>query len=242
MPSFAVISDVHSNLEALEAVLRDIDKRGVEEIHFTGDVVGYGPDPERCIHIVQENCTIRIAGNHDWAVLGLTPVYYFNNDARAAVEWTMGVLTETEMKILKGYEIMSRSARLDAVFVHGSPCMPDTWEYVLSVYDAERGLRAIDERFCFIGHSHVPFVIEMVGMEGVLIRGVEADIKEGARYMINSGSVGQPRDGDPRAAYLLFSGDRVEIIRVEYPVSKTQAKMEQLGLPYPLITRLAEGR
>ncbi|RMG03405.1 MAG: metallophosphoesterase [Nitrospirae bacterium] len=242
MPSFAVISDVHANLEALEAVLRDIDKRGVEEIHFTGDVVGYGPDPERCIHLVQENCSIRVAGNHDWAVLGLTPVYYFNDNARAAVEWTMGVLTETEMDILRGYEIIGRSARLNAVFVHGSPDSPDAWEYVLSVYDAERGLRAIDERFCFIGHSHVPFVIEKVGMEEPVIKGVVADIREGARYMINSGSVGQPRDGDPRAAYLLFSDERLEIIRVEYPVSMTQAKMEKLGLPYPLIIRLAEGR
>ncbi len=241
MSSIAVISDVHANLEALEAVLRDVESRGVEQIFFTGDAVGYGPDPCPCLDLIERCCTEKVAGNHDWAVIGHTPLEYFNENARIALEWTMYQLSEREMELLRGFKLQMVLKDNGLMLVHASPRFPDSWEYILSLQDAWRAFHHFDEQFCFIGHSHVPFIIELTGEGEIPEPRSKVSITGDSRYIVNSGSVGQPRDRDPRAAYALWEEDGVEIIRVVYDFRETQKKMAEAGLPSALIARLERG-
>ncbi len=237
----AVISDVHANLEALETVLRDIEGRGVEQILFAGDAVGYGPDPGQCLNLIERLCAEKVAGNHDRAVTGHTPLEYFNENARLALEWTLQQLSDEEMELLKGYEIQKSLKEPGAMLVHATPRFPDSWQYILSLQDAWRAFHHFDEQFCFIGHSHIPFIIELTDSGEIAGPVQEVAVSESSRYIVNSGSVGQPRDRDPRAAYTLWKEDGVEIIRVEYDFRETQQKMAAAGLPSALIARLEWG-
>jgi predicted phosphodiesterase len=237
----AVISDVHANLEALEAVLRDIEDRGVEQILFAGDAVGYGPDPGQCLNLIERVCAEKVAGNHDRAVTGHTPLEYFNENARLALEWTLHQLSDEEMELLKGYEIQKSLKELGAMLVHASPRFPDSWQYILSLQDAWRAFHHFDEQFCFIGHSHIPFIIELTGDGEIPEPRRKVSITRYSRYIVNCGSVGQPRDRDPRAAYAIWKDGCIEIIRVEYDFMMTQQKMTERGLPPGLIARLQWG-
>jgi len=239
---YAVLSDVHANLEALEAVLRDADKRNIEDILFLGDAVGYGPDPNECLELLERRCKILIAGNHDWGVTGLTDINYFNEYARHAIEWTMGVITDAHRKLLRSLPAGKEIKDDDMLLVHSTPREPEKWHYLLTLRDAEMTFDYFDNTFCFLGHSHQPFIIEKVPSGELLEYKKTARIKKSSRYIINAGSVGQPRDGDARACYIVVGNGGVEIVRIPYNIEAVQEKMRNEYLPYPLIERLSTGR
>jgi predicted phosphodiesterase len=237
----AIISDVHANVEALQAVMKDIKKRKLKEMVFLGDAVGYGPNPNECIEILTKNCRILLAGNHDWASIDLTEIEYFNQYAKAAILWTKGVLSEENRKLLKTFPIKKELNKDKVLLVHSTPKEPEAWHYLLTLWDAEINFHYFNEMVCLIGHSHLPFVIERLPSGEMVTYNSGSDLKNGQRYIINCGSVGQPRDRDPRACYAIMDDERVDFVRVEYDVKKTQKKMREAGLPLPLIERLSRG-
>jgi predicted phosphodiesterase len=239
---YAVLSDVHSNLEAVKVVLTDVEQKKIEDIVFLGDAVGYGPNPNECIDILVERCKILLAGNHDWGVLGLTDISYFNEYARYAIEWTRSVLTEKNSKILKSFPVKKESRADNILFVHSTPKETEEWHYLLTLGDADINFQYFDNKFCFLGHSHQPFIIERFPSGELVTYKESAPIKKGDRYIINAGSVGQPRDGDPRACYAIIDDETVEIVRIPYDIEKVQKKMGKVLLPSPLIERLSKGR
>ena len=239
-----VLTDIHANLEALDAVLADAGEW--EEMWFLGDAVGYGPDPAACVErLLELQPTHWLAGNHDWAALGRLDTSGFNPDARRAAEWTGRQLTPPLREALS-----SREPRVDLVepelcLVHGSPRHP-IWEYVLNAGVAHENFQAFSSRLCIFGHTHVPAIYEE-GVDGTLRLPFPPDDAQqavaGARWMVNPGGVGQPRDGDPRASYLLFDTehDTLRLRRVAYDLERTQAKIRDAGLPPRLAARLAYG-
>jgi len=237
-----VVSDIHSNLAALEAVLADMGS--VDALWCLGDVVGYGPDPNACLARLKELGTTCIVGNHDWAVLGHAALDDFNTDAALAALWTRERLEPELRAWLDG---CPQVQRLDPItLAHGSPRDP-IWEYVLSEGVARVSLDCFETLVCLIGHTHVPssFVQQPDGSVEAEYRSEGEVIVLGEqRLLANPGSVGQPRDQDPRAAYLIYDGDAGTLTwrRTPYPVEATQEKMRQEGLPPRLVRRLAYGR
>jgi predicted phosphodiesterase len=238
---YAVISDVHANAEALRAVLRDIKKRQIQDIFFLGDAVGYGPDPNESVRLLKSECKTLIAGNHDWGVLGLTETGSFNEYARMALAWTRGVLTVDNSEILRTAPLKAEMVKMGITLVHATPCEPENWRYLLTLADAEISFKYMHTDICFIGHSHRPFIMEMSPSGRVKSNKREMPKKEGCRYIVNAGSVGQPRDGDPRACYAIADEDRIELVRVAYDIQAIQKKMSDAGLPQILIDRLSHG-
>ncbi len=238
----AILADVHGNLAAFQAVLHDIEERGgAEEMWCLGDIVGYGPDPSACIALLRKYEHLCVAGNHDWAAIGKVDISDFNPEAAAACLWTGRQLSEDDVRFL---DSLPRTLSCGVfTIVHGSPREP-IWEYVLSTQSAQANFRFFDTRYCLIGHSHVPLVFELVG-ESCLLRELPAELELGEnRLIINPGGVGQPRDGDPRAAYAIYDdeGDKVYHYRVPYDIEATQKRMVEYGLPKFLVTRLSYGR
>jgi len=238
---YAVISDVHSNLHALHAVIRDMESHHIDEAYFAGDAVGYGPQPDACIEIIKDHCKILIAGNHDWAVINYTDIAYFNEHAREAILWTQNIISEEHLEDLEKFHLVKSSRDRNAFFVHATPKDPENWNYLLSLYDADVNFRYFHQPLCFLGHSHTPFIVERLTSGELLIHKNYADLKEESRYIVNVGSVGQPRDGNPRASYAIVHDHAIEIARVEYDIRKTQEEMAAVGLPYRLIERLSHG-
>lgn len=238
---YAVISDVHSNAEALRSVLRDINKRQIHDIFFLGDAVGYGPEPNESAELLKSECKIMIAGNHDWGVLGLTETWSFNEYARVALDWTRGVLTADSCETLRTSPLKTEITGMDMTLVHATPCEPEKWHYLLTLSDAEINFKYMHTHICFIGHSHRPFIIEMSPAGEFKTDKKRMHKTEGSRYIINAGSVGQPRDGDPRACYALVDDGRIELVRVVYDILSTQKKMSDAGLSHTLIERLSYG-
>lgn len=238
---YAVISDIHSNLEALEAVLEDIDKRKIKNILFLGDAVGYGPNPNECVSVLEKRARYLLAGNHDWAAVGLTDISGFNPIAQAAILWTREVLTEDARKSIEAFSLVKNLKRQSILLVHSSPFMPEEWHYVFTLSDAEANFQHFSQRICLIGHSHQPFIIERLPSGEMRVHREEAAMDRENRYLINAGSVGQPRDRDPRACYAVIDDAGARFVRVEYPVRKTQQKMRDAGLPDPLVERLSHG-
>lgn len=240
----AVISDIHANLAALEAVLQDVPDQ-VERIWCLGDIVGYGPDPNECVQRVQQEDMLCVVGNHDWACLGRASLNDFNPDARRACQWTMQRLTPESTEFLERLPISQVSG--DFTLVHGSPRLP-VWEYLAQPEVARENLTHFETRCCLVGHTHVPLAFHFSGPEALkcdrrwLSEGDTLSLRRG-RWILNPGGVGQPRDGDPRAAYILLDTEelRLEVRRVPYPVEETQKRMEAAGLPANLIARLGFG-
>lgn len=242
---YAVLSDVHGNLEALEAILADVDRERPDAVACLGDTVGYGPDPNECASRIQSLGGPVLAGNHDLAAAGTLDVSDFSPIARLAMEWTIGVVSSDTRRWLA-----SLPARLETphfLGVHGSPRDPIE-EYIL---DLPTSLAIFSEHpfsLCLVGHSHVPgaFVLEADGAVSAreLPVGEAVPLVATSRYIVNVGSVGQPRDGDPRAAYVLLDAGAatVTLRRVPYTISATQEKMTARGLPVQLAQRLAFGR
>lgn len=239
---YAILSDVHGNLEALRAVLADA-REHADGYLCLGDVVGYGADPSPCVDLVAERCEGVVAGNHEHAVAGLIGLDWFNPWARAGVEWTRGRLAPEAQAWLAQLPLVREVE--DATLVHASPANPEEWDYLVSDEDGFAAFGAFTTRVCFVGHSHVPraWVQGSWGHEHDAVPHT-VSLEPGCRYIVNVGSVGQPRDRDPRAAYALWDLDArsVEIRRVAYDVATARAKIVDAGLPRFLAERLAEGR
>jgi len=235
------VSDVHGNLEALRAVLDDAAPR-TDAVLCLGDTVGYGADPLASVEAVAERAQIVIGGNHEWAVAGRLDLGWFNRHARAAAEWTRDRLDDDHRAWLGGLPLASEIG--DATLVHASPSQPDEWDYVVSAEDGFAALKACPTRWCFIGHSHLPGVWS-IGSSGPEHRPGAGTVvlERGRRYLVNVGSVGQPRDRDARAAYAVWDTERgrVEIRRVGYDVDEARRKIMAAGLPRLLADRLAAG-
>jgi len=239
----AVISDVHGNLSALETVLTAVDEDEPDELWCLGDLVGYGPHPNECCETVQARAAVCLGGNHDLAVRGTIDLAEFSGDAAAAASWTRGVLMPSARAYLDSLE--PEGERAGVPLYHGSARDP-IWEYVLSDEAAAVTLELAGAPLVLVGHSHV--ALEVTLRDGTLSGGLaeagrELDLNDG-RNLLNPGSVGQPRDGDPRAAYLLLDLDarRAQFRRVEYDIERTQADMREYGLPELLAARLSVGQ
>jgi diadenosine tetraphosphatase ApaH/serine/threonine PP2A family protein phosphatase len=238
----AVISDVHGNLSALAAVTTAIEGDHVDATWCLGDVVGYGPRPNRCCAVVRDSAALCLVGNHDLGVVGVLDLDEFSPDAAESARWTRRVLEPGPREFL---EALQPEARADGVeLYHGSPLDP-IWEYVRTYEGAYAALRATLEPVVLVGHTHVALELRLAegGVSGgVAPAGTEVDLAAG-RHLLNPGSVGQPRDGDPRAAYLVLDLDarRASFRRVEYDVARTQAEIRERGLPDALAERLAHG-
>jgi diadenosine tetraphosphatase ApaH/serine/threonine PP2A family protein phosphatase len=237
----AVISDVHANEDALVAVLEEIDAWAPDSIWCLGDTVGYGPAPNRCCELVSERADICLVGNHDLVALGTLDVEDFNEEAAAAALWTRAELEPRWRSYLSSLE---PSAVFDgAELFHASPRDP-VWEYVLSAEAAYFSLLATSAPLVLVGHSHVALAI---GLDGADVHGGLApggtEIELDGRWLFNPGSVGQPRDGDARAAWLELDTNAgfARFHRAAYPVERVQAAMRERGLPESLATRLAHG-
>jgi predicted phosphodiesterase len=238
----AVLSDIHANLHALEATLAAAADESVDAVWCLGDTVGYGPKPNECCALVRDRAELCLAGNHDLAVAGSLPVDAFNGDAGAAVRWTQSVLDDDARAFLAG---LAPSAKRPGVgLFHGSPLDP-VWDYVLTEASAYLSFRATDAPLLLVGHSHVTIALSFDGRElrgGIAPAETELELG-GDRWLLNPGSVGQPRGGDPRACWLLIdqAAGRATFHRADYPVARTQAEMHEQGLPAGLAARLARG-
>ena len=241
-----IVSDIHGNLAALDAVLADVNLDTVDRIWCLGDVVGYGPCPEECISRVLEfSDYLCVAGNHDWAALGKLDLRSFNTDARIANTWTQSALTPVVREYLSG--LPTWLERDGFYMAHASPREP-VWEYILDATLAYANFAHFSAAYCLVGHTHVPFVFELDEERKrcePLAPSLSAPMELGPhRAIINPGSVGQPRDGDPRASYAILDTERMTwaFRRVAYSVEITQECMRAQGLPRRLIERLAAGR
>jgi diadenosine tetraphosphatase ApaH/serine/threonine PP2A family protein phosphatase len=240
----ALLSDVHGNRPAFEAVLDDVDSEGAEEIWCLGDLVGYGAEPDDCVALARERCNLSLAGNHDLVVTGDIPISDFSTSAAAAARWTQEAITEETMAYLKGLE-PSDPAREPALY-HASPRDP-VWEYVLSTWQADECMDLMDARVAAIGHSHVALWFHREEDGQVSGAPAEADLERDlsvGEWLVNPGGVGQPRDGDPRAAWLLLDTETWKATwrRVEYPIDEAATAIEEAGLPQVLAERLYSGQ
>jgi diadenosine tetraphosphatase ApaH/serine/threonine PP2A family protein phosphatase len=238
----AVLSDVHSNLHALQAVLAEVDAGEFDELWCLGDVVGYGPRPNECAALLRERATVCLAGNHDLVVLGKIPMSAFADDAGIAALWTQRALDDDARTFLETLEPLA--TRTGAELFHGSPRDP-VWDYVLSEDAARFTFAATSEPLVLVGHSHVALELSS---DGLGLHGGKADAGmrlelSGARRLLNPGSVGQPRDGDGRAAWLEIDKETgwATFRRTAYPVELTQGEMREQGLPEILAERLEHG-
>jgi predicted phosphodiesterase len=238
----AVVSDIHSNLHALEAVLAAIDVEAPDELWCLGDLVGYGPRPNECCAMIAERADVCLAGNHDLAVRGTIDLAEFHGDAGLAASWTRDVLEAQWQALLQRLE--PEGTAHGVALYHGSARDP-IWEYVLDDEAALATLKLAGSSLVLVGHSHVALRVVQSGDElegGVAQAGTELEVRD-VRALLNPGSVGQPRDGNPRAAYLLLDLDaqQASFRRVEYDIERTQREMRDAGLPEMLAGRLELG-
>ena len=243
----AVLTDIHANRQALEAVLAAIDDAGAEQIWCLGDMVGYGAQPDACTSLIRERCATCLVGNHDLAVLNALDITSFSDTAATAVEWTRDNVSEETLEFLASLDPAASQHGIG--LFHASPRDP-VWEYVISVDQAEAGFAAQEERVGLIGHSHIAlFFVREAGARPGHAQGAQAgegtelEIAEGS-WLLNPGSVGQPRDGDPRAAWLELDTEEwsVRYHRVPYDVDGAASAILAAGLPRILAERLQVGR
>jgi diadenosine tetraphosphatase ApaH/serine/threonine PP2A family protein phosphatase len=249
----AVLADIHANWEALNAVWEDLRREAPEAVYCLGDVVGYGADPQACWEWVQAHCPVRLRGNHEEAVLRPEREAEMNPAAAAAIRWTRDQLTAPALADIDAWPLVESGA--DARLVHGSPLEPLAFHYISSRWDAENAFQHFSEHACFFGHTHISGVVEEI-VPGALrvhpvmgapsqdpVQGTLA-LEADKRYLVNVGSVGQPRDRDPRAKWLLVSGAPLvlEFRAVPYDVAVAQKKILAAGLPKILAERLSFGQ
>jgi diadenosine tetraphosphatase ApaH/serine/threonine PP2A family protein phosphatase len=248
---YLVLTDIHANLEALDACLFDARARGYDDTLVLGDLVGYGPDPNEVVErIIALKPLAMVRGNHDKVACGLEQAEGFNAVARSAAKWTLDILTPKNREWLadlpEGPTIVDDLVEI----CHGSPFDEDA--YIFDELDAVRALKVSTRPLCLFGHTHYPVTFELSAEAFDTVGPAAASeaqlaLKRGAKYLVNPGSVGQPRDGDARAAYAIVDTNgnrapRVELLRLKYPVEETQAKIVAAGLPEVLAQRLAVGR
>jgi diadenosine tetraphosphatase ApaH/serine/threonine PP2A family protein phosphatase len=237
----AVLSDVHGNLEALEAVLRELEKEGIEEVLFLGDAVGYCANPNETVSLLKRS-RVALLGNHDAAVLKLEDLENYNEFAQQALIWTSKILTEESVSWMKNLNFKEVFVE-DVLLVHSSPKNPRIWRYLFSLYDVGNEFDSFSQWICLFGHTHIPCAYAKHGNNIVELKGERIELRRGITYMINPGSVGQPRDGDPRAAFgiLDLDGGYFYFKRVEYDIENAQRKILENGLPPVLAERLTYG-
>lgn len=238
-----VVSDIHANYEALEAVLKDAG--AVDETWCLGDIVGYGPDPNLCVDLIRERPNLTcILGNHDMGMLDRMPMLAFNGDARRSLEYQSKVISADSMAFLRA-QPEGVQVRGDVTMAHGSPRDP-TWEYVLNTLAARLNFDHFDTPFCFVGHTHLQCLFQMDEEKNRITMDVPAPGEVAPmtpRAIYNPGSVGQPRDRDPRSAYAIYDPEARtwEPRRAAYDIPKVQARIRELGLPEKHAVRIAEG-
>ncbi len=241
---YGILGDIHSNLSALDAALACFVREHVDVVISVGDVVGYGASPAECIERLRSIDAVVVKGNHDAACVGELDVRYFNNYARDAVRWTQGVLQERDRTWLSALPF---TRELEHCCVgHGTYYKPELFDYIQNTTDADPSLDAMFLPVCFVGHTHVP--VTLLRLKDDPLRtaytvDAEIDLSEAARALINVGSVGQPRDEDPRAAYAIFDStlERAWIKRVEYDIEREAHRIRSAGLPKVLADRLFLG-
>jgi len=241
---YGILGDIHSNLSSLEAVLERFEVEGVDRILSVGDIVGYGAQPAECIRLVRSVGARVVKGNHDAACVGELDLRYFNAHARMAVDWTRTVLDEEDLRWLASLPL---TVDLDECCVgHGTYYRPELFDYIQGPSDADPSLDAMCKPVCFVGHTHVP--VSLLRLEDdpahtSYTLDTEVDLSESRRALINVGSVGQPRDEDPRAAYAVYDPEEkwVRIRRVAYDIDRTAVLIRGAGLPRILADRLYLG-
>ncbi len=239
---YALISDIHSNLEALAAVVDALKTEAVDKCVCLGDIVGYAANPNECIEIVRDVSDIAVLGNHDSAVVGATGIEGFNPLAGKAVLWTSDAISAQNREYLSS---LPASAELEgSLLVHSSPSNPAMWRYIFSIDDAKMEFHHFGHEICVVGHSHQPLTFIQFRDRVIAEMRPAVEIERGNRYIVNVGSVGQPRDLDPRAAYGLYDSRQrmLTIKRIEYDVLTTRRKIIEAGLPQFLGDRLVAGR
>jgi predicted phosphodiesterase len=241
---YAIISDIHGNAEALQAVLNDIKTRAIDSIICIGDIVGYYPDPESCVEMVRNNATLCVAGNHDYAAIGRIDTQNFTYYAFAAMEWTKQNISERAKEFLRSLPLTIEKDNM--FFTHSSPSNPQDWSYVFP--DSEEAVfeafNSLVFQMNFIGHTHWPSI--MIQENDRIILHAEHSIKTDKQnfYLINVGSVGQPRDFDSRSSYSVYDSETGEVVihRIVYDYAVTQRKIKENRLPLFLSERLEKGR
>jgi len=240
-----IISDIHGNLCALEAVLERLEREGADEVWCLGDIVGYGPEPNECIEIISRKSSLCVRGNHEVGVLCESAALGFNWAARAACEWTRERLGAAELGFISSLPVSKERPEEKTILMHGEPLFPELFEYISCFEDMKRSVESLPgEWICFVGHSHTAYVY---GEEAGLQKAAEnrkIKIKKGERAIVNVGSVGQPRDGDFRSCWVLWDTEErtVRFRRTWYDVDRTVASLTKAGLPSVLGERLRYGR
>ena len=239
---FGIFADVHGNLQALQAVISTLDQQRTDMLFCVGDIVGYGADPGSCVDLIRNKKIISVAGNHDWAVVDKMDISYFNPIAKRAVRWTKDRLEEKDKIFLTDLELVFENEYF--ILVHGTLDHPEDFQYLKNTKTAAGNFNLMDRNVCFIAHSHVPGIYVQTGERIKFLKSLQVNVEPGSRYIVNVGSVGQPRDGNPLAAYCVFdkTNDTICIERVEYDVKEAQLRMINARLPFPLVFRLAIGR
>lgn len=243
---YLVVADIHSNLEALQSVMGHAESMGgFEGVWCLGDIVGYGADPTACIDLLRSYPLAAVSGNHDLAAIDALSINEFNDYAKEAVLWTHEQLTPEHREFLGGNPL--RREEDGVTLLHGTPSDP-VWEYFLpqmmTKTDVAESFQQIYTPSCLVGHSHIPFICLEDGAHFIGLAQGQKKMLNQTRCVVNPGSVGQPRDGDPRAAYALYDADADSLThyRVDYDIEAAQAKITEAGLPDILSSRLAVGR
>ncbi len=240
---YLIFSDVHSNLEALQAFLKLAEEMPHDKLVCLGDIVGYGADPNPVLDLIREKVDVILAGNHDHAVCGKISASYFNPYAYHATLWTQKILSENNHEYLRSLPIYLEDDGI--IWVHSSPFEPEQWHYLNSYEDALENFEALEEELCFMGHTHKPVVFEETSKNDVkLIKGSAIKLSSNSRYLINVGSLGQPRDGNPESCFTRFDSATRELSfhRLSYYLEETQRKILKNGLPPFFAERLSQGR
>lgn len=238
---YGILSDIHGNHDALDAVLRGLERESVDEYICLGDIVGYGPEPGACLHRIRKVADYVVAGNHDLAVADKLSIDGFNVLAREATLWTRNELSEEDISYLAELPLVEYLDGLDVV--HSTLCSPELFDYIQTSYDASLSMGYMQSSVCFIGHSHVPIVFLQ---EEIISYSLETEITVSGdtRAIVNVGSVGQPRDRDPRACCAIYDTDTqvMQLRRYRYNIEAVVGKVQAAGLPIELGARLRLGR
>lgn len=238
---YGILGDIHANLSALETAIAALEQVGVDQILSVGDVVGYGAAPKECIRLLQDRSALVVQGNHDAACAGVLNDEYFNRYAREAVRWTQGELDEDDLAWLRDLPLTLTLEHCQVA--HGTLAGPENFDYLMGVENARPSIQVMTRPVCFVGHSHLPITVleprESVGRIGFSPDSV-VDLSESRRTIVNVGSVGQPRDEDPRLAVAIYDVDAetVEIQRHEYDIAAEAKRITDAGLPRVLADRL----
>ena len=238
---YALISDVHANLEALNAVMDEIESMNINQIFCLGDTIGYGANPEECANIIQEKCDICLMGNHEAAVVGNLDISYFTQYAKDAALWTREHISKETLRWAINLPLLSTMHNF--TLIHGSLYQPEMFNYVQTIADAEHNFKALETEILFLGHSHQPLAFFNTEPMTYTL-GPEIELDNSDKVIVNIGSVGQPRDENPLSCFAVYDSDEniVELFRVKYDYKLTAKKILEAGLPEALAIRLSIGR